>query len=201
MTGQPVDFYFDFSSPYGYLASHRIDHIAANHHRETLWRPILLGAVFKVSGGRPLSESPLKWEYSTRDFARSARLANVPFALPEPFPFSGVAASRAFYWICEKDRFLAKDFAKAVFHAAFAEGLDMGAVEQVAAVADRVGVEPKSLLTALGEPAVKEMLKIEVDEAIARGVFGSPFVIVDGEPFWGHDRLPEVDAWLASGGW
>lgn len=201
MTSQPIEFYFDFSSPYGYLASHRIDHIAQNHQRETVWRPVLLGAVFKITGGRPLSESPMKWEYSMRDFARSARLANIPFALPDPFPFSAVAASRAFYWISQSDRFLAKDFARVVFHGAFAEGRDMSKPEEVAAAGERVGLEAKATLAALADPVVKEKLKAEMDHAIASGVFGSPFMLVDGEPFWGHDRLPEVDAWLASGGW
>src|SRR5690606_28310302 len=82
----PIDFYFDFSSPYGYLASTRIDAIAARHGRSVDWHPILLGAVFKATGGAPLASIPLKGPYSERDMARSARLMEVPFRLPSRFP-------------------------------------------------------------------------------------------------------------------
>jgi 2-hydroxychromene-2-carboxylate isomerase len=82
----PIDFYFDFSSPYGYLASTQIDGLAAKHGRAVTWRPILLGAVFKITGGQPLATIPLKNSYSAHDMARSARLLNVPFKLPTKFP-------------------------------------------------------------------------------------------------------------------
>jgi len=93
----PLDFYFDFSSPYGYLASHKIDALAARHGRGVTWRPILLGAAFKASGVQPLVNVPLKGEYSKHDFLRSARFHNVPFRAPDPFPVSTVSACRAFY--------------------------------------------------------------------------------------------------------
>src|SRR5262252_3324553 len=84
----PIEFYFGFSSPYGYLASTRIDALAEKHGRAVTWRPFLLGAAFKATGQQPLVEQPLRGPYHRRDFARSARLAGVPFRLPEPFPFA-----------------------------------------------------------------------------------------------------------------
>jgi 2-hydroxychromene-2-carboxylate isomerase len=198
---EPIDFYFDFSSPYGYLASTRIDGIAEKHGRAVRWRPFLLGAVFKTTGQRPLTEQPMRGDYHRRDFARSARLFGVPFRLPDPFPFAAVAPSRAFYWLADRDPAKAKAFARAVFQAAFGEGRAVTSADRVAGLAEPLGIERADLLAALDDPAVKERLRVETDAAIARGAFGSPFIVVDGEPFWGSDRLDQVDRWLATGGW
>src|SRR5262245_46068135 len=110
----PIEFYFDFSSPYGYLASTQIDALAARHGREVAWRPFWIGAAFKVTGQRALVEQPLRGAYAERDFARSARLLSVPFRKPPNFPFFALAASRAFYWLGGDGR--ARALAKAVFH-------------------------------------------------------------------------------------
>jgi len=113
----PIDFYFDFSSPYGYLASTRIDDLAARHGRSVTWRPILLGAVFKITGQQPLPTIPLKGSYAAHDLARSARLLKVPFKLPTKFPIGATAPSRAFYWVSDKDPTLARKLAQALYHA------------------------------------------------------------------------------------
>ncbi len=194
---KPIDFYFDFSSPYGYLASTQIDDLARRHKREVAWHPFLLGAAFKVTGQKPLVEQPLRGAYHAHDFARSARLLGVPFRLPEKFPFFGLAASRAFYWLGGDDR--AKQLAKSVFHAAFGEGRDVTPTPVVAALARDLGIE--GLEEGIELPETKEKLRTVTDQAIAEGIFGSPFFIVDGEAFWGHDRLAQVDRWLATGGW
>ncbi len=196
-----IDFYFDFSSPYGYIASTRIDAIGARHGREVAWRPFLLGAAFKITGQKPLTELPMRGGYALHDFARSARAAGVAFVMPTPFPFFALGATRAFYWIAERDRRQAKRFAKAVYDAAFARAQDVTGSEAVLALAEAMGVDRDGLAEALDSPEVKARLKTEVDEALAKGVFGSPFVIVDGEPFWGNDRLDDVENWLATGGW
>lgn len=197
----PIDFYFDFSSPYGYFASAKIDDIAAKHGREVVWRPILLGAVFKITGQQPLPTIPLKGSYGKHDLARSARLFGVPFKLPSKFPVAGQAPSRAFYWVGDRDPALAKQLARALYRAYFAEDRDISSPEVTANVAAKLGIERDGMLAALNDPAVKERLKSEVDAAIERGVFGSPYIVIDGEPFWGSDRLEQVDKWLATGGW
>jgi 2-hydroxychromene-2-carboxylate isomerase len=194
---EPIDFYFDFSSPYGYLASTEIDALAARHGRKVIWRPFVLGAAFKLTGQRALTEQPLRGDYARRDFARSARLLGVPLKMPEPFPFFALAASRACYWV--EARSQAKSLAKAVYHAAFGEGRDITPVQVVAEIARGLGIE--GLEQGLEQPATKAALRDATDQALARGVFGSPFFIVDGEPFWGHDRLDQLDRWLATGGW
>ena len=95
----PIEFYFDFSSPYSYLASEQIEPLGARYGRVVDYRPVLLGATFKVSGLQPLVDVPLKGEYSKRDFDRSARFAAVPFVLPQPFPIATVGAARAYLWL------------------------------------------------------------------------------------------------------
>ena len=194
---KPIDFYFDFSSPYGYLASTQIDDLAKRHNREVAWHPFLLGAAFKVTGQKPLVEQPLRGAYHAYDFERSARLLGVPFKLPANFPFFGLAASRAFYWLGGNDK--AKQLAKAVFNAAFGEGRDVTPIPVVSALAKSLGID--GLEQGIELPETKAKLRDVTDQAIAAGIFGSPFFIVDGEAFWGHDRLAQVDRWLATGGW
>ena len=197
----PIDFYFDFYSPYGYLASTRIDEIAARHGREVVWRPFLLGPAFVATGHRPLTDTPLMGDYVARDFARSARLLGVPFRMPEEFPKAALAPARAYYWLFDDSPEVARALAKAVYHATFGEGRDGSRPELVAELAAGFGVDPEELLTAIGRPDVKERLKSETEAAMKRGVFGSPYIFVDGEPFWGNDRMDQVERWLQTGGW
>ena len=191
MAGTPIEFYFDFSSPYGYIASHKIEALAAKHERAVNWHPVLLGAVFKITGGRPLPEQPLKGEYAKRDIERSARFHGVPFRMPEPFPVSTVAACRAFYALSDKAK--AVQLAKALFRAYFVENVNISDSENVAQVAASAGSDVRA---SLNDQAVKDKTKAEVDSAIAKGVFGSPYIVVDGEPFWGMDRFDQIERWL-----
>jgi 2-hydroxychromene-2-carboxylate isomerase len=198
---QPIDFYFDFSSPYGYFASYRVDEMAARHGRTVNWRPILLGAIFKITGQQPLPTIPLKGSYAKHDLARSARLFGVPFKLPTKFPIAGQAPSRAYYWIAERDAALARRTAHALYRAYFADDRDISNPEVTVNVAAKFGTSRDELLQAIHDAAVKERLRNEVDAAIERGVFGSPYLVIDGEPFWGADRLEQAEKWLATGGW
>jgi 2-hydroxychromene-2-carboxylate isomerase len=185
----PIDFYFDFSSPYGYFAAEKIEPFAAKHGRSVTWRPTMLGAVFKVTGGKPLPEWPLKGEYSKRDMARSARFLGLPFKLPPQFPVGTVSACRAFY-ASPKDKQPA--LAKALYSAYFVDGVNIGETDNVLKIAASLGLKPD-----LNDQALKDKTKAEVEASISRGVFGSPYFIVDGEAFWGIDRLDQLERWLA----
>ena len=198
---KPVDFYFEFSSPYGYIASELVDDFAKRVGRQVNWRPFLLGPVFKITGQPPLVEIPMKGEYSKRDFARSARLHKVAYRHPGKFPIGTVAALRAFYWAQDRDPAKAKELAKALYRAYFAEGRDISAPATVIEIAKSIGLDGAALATALEDPAVKDRAKREVDAAIAAGIFGSPFFVVDGEPFWGVDRMAMLEDWIRTGGW
>jgi 2-hydroxychromene-2-carboxylate isomerase len=196
----PIDFYFDFSSPYSYLASELIDELAARYGRTVKWRPILLGTAFAATGAAPLTAIPLKGDYSRRDFARSARYFGLPFHMPANFPKATQQAARAYYWLHDRDAALARAFAHAVLRAYFVADRDIADAAVVVAIAADLGVAAADLTAALAEPALKQRLKAETDAAIARGLFGAPFIVIDGEPFWGVDRLPQIEKWLAGGG-
>jgi len=197
----PLDFYFDFSSPYSYLLSEKIDQLAARFGRQVRWHPILLGIVFKANGSAPLTlQSPPKAAYSLHDFARSARFMGIPYRHPTQFPLATQNAARAYYWLHGQDCGLARRFAHAVFRALFVDNRDVSTPETVLEIGAKIGVDRNRLETALQSPEMKERLKQEVDAALALGVFGAPYVVVDGEPFFGADRLPQIEQWLASGG-
>jgi 2-hydroxychromene-2-carboxylate isomerase len=184
----PVDFYFDFSSPYGYLASHKIEALAAKHGRAVAWRPMLLGAAFKATGSGPLPSIPLKGDYAKRDFLRSARFHGIAFRIPDPFPVSTVAACRAFYGSPEDKRVA---LAKALFRAYFVDNVNIGEASEVLKVCSPLGLRPE-----IDSQTVKDKTRAEVEAALARGVFGSPYIVVDGEPFWGVDRFDQIERWL-----
>ena len=196
----PLHFHFDFSSPYGYLAAERIESLAARHQRGVEWRPMLLGAIFKVTGMQPLTFVPLKGDYTRRDLPRTARYHGIEFRMPSKFPIATQAAARLVVWQRGLDAARSAPLAKALYRAYFVEDRDISDPDVAAAIAAEAGSDRSAARAAIDDPAVKDALKRDVDAAIAAGVFGSPFVIVDGEPFWGIDRFDQIDRWLETGG-
>jgi 2-hydroxychromene-2-carboxylate isomerase len=197
----PLDFYFDFSSPYGYLAAQLIDDLAARHGRQVAWHPILLGVVFKATGAAPLTEVPLKGAYSKRDMMRSARFHGLAeFRMPSRFPIPTQAAARIVLALRDRDPALASRVARALYRAYFVDDRDISDPATAIAVAASEGADADMLRAAVEDPAIKDALKQEVAQALDAGVCGSPFVIVDGEPFWGLDRFDQLDRWLERGG-
>ena len=197
----PIDFWFDFSSPYAYLLSERIDDLAARFGRKVRWHPILLGIIFKANGSAPLTlQHAPKATYSMRDFDRSARFMGIPYRHPDKFPLATQNAARAYYWLHGRDCALARRFAHAVFRALFVDNRDVSEPDTVLAIAAGLGVDRDELAAAIQSPEIKERLKQEVDTALSIGVFGAPYVVIDGEPFFGADRLPQIERWLETGG-
>lgn len=193
----PVDFYFDFSSPYGYFAACRVDELVGRQGRAVVWHPILLGVVFEVTGGRPLPSQPLKGEYARIDIPRTAAQLGLPYRHPTRFPVSGQAACRAFYWLQRQDAGAARLLARALLDALFVADRDIGDPAVVIDVAAARGVDRDALAAALADPGVKALPREATEQAMRDGVFGSPFFRVDGEPYWGNDRLEQVIARLA----
>lgn len=196
----PILFYFDFTSPYSYLASEKIDALAEKFGRKVQWRPILLGGVFKALGTVSLVKQPGMADYSVKDFARSARFLGLPYAQPATFPILTVAPSRVYYWLHGQDCALARRFAHEVFRAYFVEGRDIADTAVVVELAQKLGAGGTALEQGMSDPAIKERLRAETDAALAHGAFGAPWISVDGEPFWGADRLPQIERWLETGG-
>ena len=198
----PIDFYFDFSSPYGFLASEKIEAMATKHGRGVAWHPILLGVVFKQTGAMPLTQVPLKGEYSRRDMARSAAFHGIrDFRMPSRFPIPSQSPARIVLWLRASDPALAATALHALYRAFFVSDVDISNPEQAVAVAASCGVDAQAARAAIDDPVIKDALRAENDQAIAKGVFGSPFIVIDGEPFWGLDHLDQVERWLATGGW
>jgi 2-hydroxychromene-2-carboxylate isomerase len=199
----PLQFYFDFISPYGYFASLRIEDLAARYGRTVDWRPMLLGvAVMKVMGLKPLLETPLKGDYVRRDVLRYARRHGVRIgrdlgaSMGNPLP-----PARAMYWIKKHQPEMAGPLARTLYHAFWVEGRELSTPQDLAQIAMPRVIDRDALVAGAASDEASALLRAAVNEGIKAGIFGSPTVVVDGEPFWGSDRLADVEEWLATGGW
>ena len=195
------EFWFDFSSPYAYFGALQVEEVAARHRRTVSWRPFLLGPLFAATGMQSLSKTPIRGDYARHDWTRLARRLAVPFRIPDKHPVLSVTPGRAFYWIEARDAERAVRFAKRIFTSYYVDGRDMTDRALVLAIAAELGVDAAALAAALESDELKQSFRARSDEALARGIFGSPFFVIDGEPFWGTDRLAMIDDWLARGGW
>ncbi len=195
-----IDFYFDFSSPYSYIANEWIDALAARHLRTVRRHAILLGVTFAVAELKSPVAYPLKREYSLRDFARSARFEGLPYIHPQPFPLATQNAARVFWWQHDSvGESAAAHWARSALRALFTRGVRLDDADALQALAAESGLDGAAARAAWGDAQWKERLKRANDRAIAVGVFGAPFFVIDGEPFWGNDRKPQIERWLASG--
>ena len=193
-----IDFYFDFSSPYSYTASEWVEAVAARHGRAVEWHAILLGVTFQAAELKSPVSHPIKREYSIRDFGRSARFAGLPYVMPAKFPISTQNAARIFWWLHDTESpERAVAWAHAGLRAYFTRGTDLSDVATLAAVASESGLDAATAQAAYTDLLWKDRLKRENEAAIAAGVFGAPFFIVDGEPFWGNDRRAQIEQWLS----
>lgn len=198
----PVEFWFDFISPFGYLAAEKVDALALRYGRAVDWRPLLLGVtVMKVMGLKPLPDTPLKGEYSRLDTPRLARLMGVPFRRHSLPYVNSLASGRAFLWLKARDPALAVRFAHRIYRRLWVDGLDITPVAAVTDEAAALGIDARELADAIEGEAARAALKASVDAAIAKGVFGVPTFVVDGEPIWGVDRLWMLEHWLRQGNW
>ncbi len=195
-----IDFWFDFSSPYSYIANEWVDAVAARHGRTVRRHAILLGATFQVAELKPPVAYPLKREYVLRDFERSARFEGLPYLAPPQFPLPTQNAARVFWWRAETaGPAAAAAWARAGLRAMFTRGVALNDPAALKALAAEQGLDADAAEAAWNDPAWKAALKTANDDAIAAGVFGAPFFRVDGEPFWGNDRKPQIERWLAGG--
>ena len=197
-----IEFYFDPISPYGYLASTQIEALAARYGREVDWKPVLLGiTVMKVMGLPPLTQTPLKKDYLVHDRPRMAKLLGVPMVGHGLAGVNSLAACRAFLWLKAKDPELAKRFAERIYARLWVKGEDITPAAVAADEAAALGVDRSAVLAAIESPGMKQALKAAVEAAIAKGVFGVPTFVVDGETIWGVDRLWMLEHWLKHGDW
>jgi 2-hydroxychromene-2-carboxylate isomerase len=196
----PIEFWFDFSSPYSYIANEWIDALAARHGRTVRRHAILLGVTFQAAELKSPVAYPLKREYSIADFARSARFEGVPMRMPEEFPIPTQNAARVFWWLHDgTSPAAAAAWSRAAFRAYFTRGVMLSDPAALKVLAAESGLDADAAEAAWGSPRWKARLKAACDAAIAGGIFGAPFFVVDGEPFWGNDRKPQIERWLEKG--
>ena len=181
----PIQFYFDFASPYGFIAAMQVERV----DRPIIWRPFLLGAVYKQVGQSPLDHA-LKRDYVINvDAPRIARSIGLKLKVPQGFPEHALPPSRAFYWVDSQDPAKAIAFAKAAYRLYWLRGRSTADPDAAVEAAESIGLSRDALMAGIQEPKVKQRLIRENEGAIAKGVFGSPFFLADGEPFWGSDRI------------
>lgn len=197
--GKALHFYFDFISPYGWIGAENIGAVARRFGRVVHWHPILLKATVLEAMGLPAPlETPLKGPYLRHDIQRSLRFHGLTLASAARFGFASIHAARAVLWAREAAPERVENLVLALYRAHWAEGVDISNPESVLEIAALTGlpgcIEPQ-------RPDIKQALHDETVTAIRAGIFGSPTFVVDGEMFWGADRLPMLERWIETGGW
>ena len=199
---QPIAFYFDPISPFGYLGSVQIERLAARLRRQVEWKPVLIGVtILKVMGLKPLPETPLKGDYLRHDALRLAQFLDIPFRYHGLTGVNSIAALRAFLLLKERDDGLGKAFAQRIFDRLWVRGLDITSTDEVAEEAAKLGIDAVSLKRDIATDRAKDALRQQVDAAIHAGVFGVPYFVVDGESFWGVDRMWMIEHWAKHHSW
>ena len=195
--GNPILFYFDYISPFSYLASRLIDKVAAKHGRDTDWRCISVNQIFRELNATPPGIAPRKSDYTFKDLTRLAAYFDIPISIPKKFPVACGPARQAFYHIKATDPELARAFASALLESYWTRGLDIGEQDGVLAAAAGTGVNETLLAAAMQDVEAKQQVKQEAADAATHGLFGVPFMVADGEAFFGADRIEFLDRFLA----
>lgn len=190
-----IEMWFDFASGYAWFGQLEVERIEAETGCVVLWRPYMIGAAFRETGAQALTATPMKAEYVLRDWPRLARLQGVAWAPPASHPVIALGASRIFYGLDERDPAQAARFARAVFRRYYGNGEDITRDDVLARCCEDAGASVDATRLARDE-RLKQVLKERSAEALARGIFGSPFFIWQGEPFWGADRVDMLIAWV-----
>lgn len=194
-----IEFFFDCSSPWTYIAFRNIQPLAAELGETISWRPVLVGGIFNtvnkgIYAAREDMNSP-KNRYMLKDVQDSAREAGLTIAFPpKVFPVNSVKAMRGCLWIAQdaaaKPHYL--EFIEAAFAAYFTREEDISQDDVLAAICRQVGIDADAFLAGIAQPDIKEQLKANTDEAIRRGAFGSPTFFVGDDMYFGNDRLALV---------
>ena len=194
-----LDFYFDCSSPWTYLAFHAVQPLAAELGAEIVWKPILVGGVFNAVNqtvyDSRATPNPRKQAYMLQDLGDWARLYGLAIVFPpKVFPVNSVKCMRGAFAALDQGKLV--PYATAAFEAYWGSDLDISREDVLAEVASRAGLERQGFFADIETPACKARLRACTDELIARGGFGSPSLFVGDKMFFGNDRLPLVRAAL-----
>lgn len=192
---EPLYFFFDFLSPYAYLAWHSVHEVAAPARREVEPIPVLLSALLDGHGQKGPAEIPAKRAYVFKDVLRTAHGLELPFKPPPAHPYNPLLALRvATIGLALKQR---RDLMNALFHAAWGNGQGLDGEEAVAKAIEPTGLDADVLIAEAKSPQIKGQLRADTATAVKLGVFGVPTIMADGEIFWGHDSLGHLSRFLA----
>jgi 2-hydroxychromene-2-carboxylate isomerase len=186
----PIRFYFDFTSTFSYIAAHKIDDVAAKHGRAVDWRAISLGHLFHAQSIVPPPTIPTKLKYLSQDFQRSCEFAGLPCAMPKVFPPDVKLARLTFWALKAKDDASARVFARNVSMAIFGRGQEAATAQQLEQIS---GVPVADIEAAAADSTAKRAVITALDDAVKDGMVGAPFFVLDGEMFWGADRLDHLE--------
>ena len=187
-----VEFFFDLGSPASYLAHTQLPALCRDSGATLVYRPMLLGAVFQATGNASPAMIPAKGRYMLRDLARFAERYGVPMRFNPHFPINTLTLMRLLVAVQlhQPERF--NDALQALFQAIWVDGVNMGDSAKVSEVLTAAGFDAQALQAQIAEQQVKDALKASTEEAVKRGVFGAPTCFVQGEMFFGQDRLEFV---------
>jgi len=188
----PIRFYFDFASPYAYFAARQIDAIGAEFKRRVEWQPILVWAVLKAQGIAAPMESPARRAYLLHDMQRSAAYFGLPFHEPVRLPVSTHLAARLYHVVANDDPGRAAELADRLFQAFFVNRRDISDAGVLGEIGAGLGIAGDRVAEAIKGPAGRALLERAVAQGVAEGIIGSPHFVVDGEGFFGVDRLPQL---------
>ena len=194
-----LEFWYEFASTYSYPAVMRVERVAADAGVTVVWRPFLLGVIFKQRGfeDSPFNANPVKGRYMWRDLARITAAEGLAFRRPSVFPRNGLLAARV-AMVAADEGWIAP-YSRLVFEANFAHDAEISDPEALRPLITAAGGDADAALAAANGAAAKDALRGQVERAMALGVFGAPsFVTGDGELFWGNDRLEQAVAWAAA---
>ena len=189
-----VEFYYDFSSPYTYIAAERIEGICQDNGAALIWKPFLLGGVFNEIGSTPAAQIDNKIRYLRHDTVNCAEYYGVPFNYPEVFPLNSVRSMRGAFAAAEQDKLV--EYNHLMFRLYFVEGADLSRPEVLGEAVGSIDIDPEWFLGRIAEQDIKDMLRDETATAVERGVFGAPTMFVDDKMYWGNDRLDFLDRYL-----
>ncbi len=193
-----IEFFFDIASPYSYLAATQIDAVAERAGAAVEWKPFLLGGVFKAVGNQTPAALQQKGAWAMRDLNLWADQYGVEFSMPAQFPINSLTTQRALVaakQVAAKqvDEARFRRFARTLYRDHWVDGVDVSSPEAVADAADRAGFDGAQIVEMTVEQPIKDELRALTEDAVERGAFGAPTFFVDGEMFWGNDRLQFVE--------
>ena len=186
-----LEYFFDYVSPFSYLADTQIPALAERAKAEVLYRPMLLGGVFKATGNQAPVNIPAKGKYMSTELGRWTKRYGVRFTFNPTFPINTVGLMRAALVTIQEGSFRA--YHDAIFRAMWRDSMNLGDEGVVREVIEKAGLDANRILERTQEPAIKEQLKAATAEAVQRGAFGAPSIFVGDELFWGCDRLDFVE--------